>query len=55
MAALRVAVTRTQFNRIELGDSLLSAAEVFALAAALAVSYDWLLDGKLAAQAEEAS
>jgi transcriptional regulator with XRE-family HTH domain len=32
MAALRVEVARTQFSRIELGDSLLSAAEVIALA-----------------------
>jgi transcriptional regulator with XRE-family HTH domain len=50
MAALRVAVTRTQFSRIENGDSLLSAAEVIALAAVLAMSYDWLLDGKLRTQ-----
>lgn len=54
MAALQVEVIRTQFSRIELGDSLLSAAEVRALAAALGVSYEWLLDGKLAAQTDEA-
>jgi transcriptional regulator with XRE-family HTH domain len=46
MEAESVSVTRTQFGRIELGESLLTVTEVIALAAALEVSYRWLLDGK---------
>jgi transcriptional regulator with XRE-family HTH domain len=40
-----VSVTRTQFGRIELGQSLLTATEVIALATALEVSHGWLLTG----------
>jgi transcriptional regulator with XRE-family HTH domain len=45
MEAESVSVTQTQFSRIENGESLLNAAEVIALAAALEVSYQWLLTG----------
>jgi transcriptional regulator with XRE-family HTH domain len=45
MEAESVSVTHTQFGRIELGQSLLTATEVIALAAALEVSHDWLLTG----------
>lgn len=41
-----VSITRTQFSRIENGESLLNVAEVIGLAAALGVSYNWLLDGE---------
>jgi hypothetical protein len=45
MEAESVSVTRTQFGRIELGQSLLTATEVIALAAALEVTFDWPLTG----------
>jgi ribosome-binding protein aMBF1 (putative translation factor) len=45
MEAESVSVTQTQFSRIENGESLLNAAEVIALAAALEISYRWLLTG----------
>jgi transcriptional regulator with XRE-family HTH domain len=40
-----VSVTRARFSRIEKGDALANAAEIVALATALAVSHDWLLTG----------
>jgi len=39
-----VSVTRAKFSRLEKGDALANAAEVVALAAALQVSYSWLLE-----------
>jgi hypothetical protein len=45
METTSVSVTRTQFGRIELGQSLLTATEVIALATALEVTFDWLLLG----------
>jgi transcriptional regulator with XRE-family HTH domain len=41
-----VFVSRTQYSRIENGDALPDAAELRALHAILAVSYDWLIEGK---------
>lgn len=41
-----VSVTRTQFSRIELGESLLTATEIIALATVLDVSCCWLFEGK---------
>jgi transcriptional regulator with XRE-family HTH domain len=41
----RVAVSRTQYSRIENGDSLPNAAELRALGAILGVSVDWLVNG----------
>lgn len=40
-----VYVSRTQFSRIESGESLPDAAEIIALAHVLQVSYGWLLSG----------
>lgn len=42
----QVHVSRTQFSRIELGESLLNAAEIVALVAALNSSFGWLLTGQ---------
>lgn len=41
-----VAVSRTQYSRIENGETLPNAAEIIALKAALGVSFDWLLEGE---------
>jgi hypothetical protein len=41
-----VSVTRAKFSRIEKGTALAHAAEIVALAAALEVSYRWLLNGE---------
>jgi transcriptional regulator with XRE-family HTH domain len=41
-----VHVSRARFSRIEIGDTLPNAAEVFALTLALEVSYSWLITGK---------
>lgn len=46
MEAESISMSPMQYSRIENGDSLLNAAEVIALAAALEVSYRWLLDGE---------
>ena len=46
MEAESISMSQMQFSRIENGDSLLTAAEVTALAKALEVSYRWLLDGE---------
>lgn len=45
MEVENVHVSQGQFSRIENGESLLSVAEVVALAKALEVSYEWLLEG----------
>lgn len=44
MAVALVATTRTQYSRIENGESLPNAAEIIALASVLGVPYGWLLD-----------
>lgn len=41
-----VAISRTQYSRIENGDALPNAAEIIALRAILDVSFDWLLLGE---------
>lgn len=41
-----VAVSRTQYSRIENGEALPNAAEIVALRAILGVSLDWLLLGQ---------
>ena len=46
MEAESISVTQTQFSRIENGESLLSAAEVIALAVALELPFEWLLLGR---------
>ncbi|NTU79583.1 MAG: helix-turn-helix transcriptional regulator [Chloroflexales bacterium] len=40
-----VAISRTQYSRIENGETLPNAAEIIALRAILDVSFDWLLLG----------
>ena len=40
-----VYISRTQFSRIESGQSLPKASEIIALAAVLRISYSWLLLG----------
>ncbi|NTU84319.1 MAG: helix-turn-helix domain-containing protein [Chloroflexales bacterium] len=52
MTAARVPITRTQFSRIENGESLLNAAELIALASVLGVSCRWLLEGERPAEGE---
>lgn len=42
----QVAVSRTQYSRIENGDALPNAAELIALHAILGVPLDWLMLGK---------
>ena len=42
----QVYISRTQYSRIENGETLLNAAELIALRAILDVSFDWLLLGK---------
>lgn len=42
----RVAISRTQYSRIENGEVLPDAAELVALHAVLGVSFDWLLRGE---------
>jgi transcriptional regulator with XRE-family HTH domain len=42
----QVAVSRTQYSRIENGEALPNAAEIVALHTILGVSYDWLLGGE---------
>lgn len=42
----QVAVSRTQYSRIENGEALPNAAELVALRSILAVSFDWLLLGE---------
>lgn len=41
----QVCVSRTQYSRIENGDTLPNAAELIALCTILGVSFDWLLLG----------
>lgn len=41
-----VSISRDRFSRIEMGKALANAAEIFALAATLGVSYSWILEGK---------
>jgi transcriptional regulator with XRE-family HTH domain len=41
-----VFVSRTQYSRIENGDTLPNAAELIALRATLGVSFDWLMLGE---------
>lgn len=41
-----VSISRDRFSRIEMGKALANAAEIFALAATLGVTYRWLMDGK---------
>ncbi len=41
----QVFISRTQYSRIENGDTLPNAAELIALHSILAVSFDWLLLG----------
>jgi transcriptional regulator with XRE-family HTH domain len=41
----QVAVSRTQYSRIENGEALPNAAEIIALKNILGVSFDWLLEG----------
>ncbi|NTU84403.1 MAG: helix-turn-helix domain-containing protein [Chloroflexales bacterium] len=48
-----VSITRDRYSRIEMGKALANAAEIFALAAALDVSYPWLLEGKEPVEAGE--
>lgn len=45
MELAQVFVSRTQYSRIETGDTLPNAAELIALRAVLGVSFDWLLLG----------
>lgn len=45
MAVAQVAITRTQYSRVELGENLLNAAEIVALASVLGVPFQWLLEG----------
>ena len=52
MAAAHILITRTQFSRIENGDSLLYATELIAIATALDMSYQWLLDGEAPVEPE---
>ncbi len=42
----QVAVSRTQYSRIENGEALPNAAEIIALRAILGVTFDWLLLGE---------
>lgn len=42
----QVAISRTQYSRIENGETLPNAAELKALRVVLGVSYDWLVEGK---------
>jgi transcriptional regulator with XRE-family HTH domain len=42
----RVAISRTQFSRIENGEAIPNAAEIIALHRILGVSYSWLLEGE---------
>jgi transcriptional regulator with XRE-family HTH domain len=42
----QVAISRAQYSRIENGEALPNAAELFALRAILGVSYDWLIEGE---------
>lgn len=42
----RVAVSRTQYSRIENGESLPNAVEIIALRKILGISFDWLLEGE---------
>jgi HTH-type transcriptional regulator, cell division transcriptional repressor len=43
---LGVYVSRSQYSCIELGETLLRASEIIALAQALDVSFEWLLQGE---------
>lgn len=43
---VEVYISRAQYSRIELGESLLDVIELRALNRILGVSYDWLIDGK---------
>ncbi|NJN16479.1 MAG: helix-turn-helix transcriptional regulator [Oscillochloris sp.] len=46
MELAQVVISRTQYSRIENGESLPNAAELIALREVLGVSFDWLLLGE---------